>query len=115
HYGKCQVRKFSHWHPTNTPAAPSPHQTASRGPVGGPPFTAPTRPATAAQITARATVPVLCWHQLRNWTSTDGSYARNLLICPPAIFRAQLDALADGGWTTIGPDQYLAHLTSGAA
>jgi peptidoglycan/xylan/chitin deacetylase (PgdA/CDA1 family) len=58
---------------------------------------------------------VLCWHQLRNWESTDGSYARNLLICPPAKFRAQLDALADNGWTAIGPDQYLAHLTSGAA
>src|SRR4029079_6914486 len=32
-----------------------------------------------------------------------------------AKFRAQLDALADGGWTTIGPDQYLAHPTTGAA
>lgn len=36
------------------------------------------------------------------------------MICPPAHFRAQLDALADGGWHTIGPDQYLAHLTTNA-
>jgi len=101
-----------------TPAGP-PTLTTSAGPAAGPATrptsTAQTTPATNAQITARATVPVLCWHQLRNWTSSDGSYARNLLICPPAKFRAQLDALADGGWTTIGPDQYLAHLTSGAA
>ncbi|HET9650089.1 MAG TPA: polysaccharide deacetylase family protein, partial [Microlunatus sp.] len=91
--------------------APSSHQTTSPRPAAG----STPRPATPAQITARATVPVLCWHQLRNWTPTDGSYARNLLICPPATFRAQLDALVDAGWTTIGPDQYLAHLTTGAA
>ena len=71
-------------------------------------------PASAAQIADRATVPVLCWHQLRDWTPSDTGYARNLLICPPAHFRAQLDALAHDGWNTIGPDQYLAHLTTGA-
>src|SRR4051794_14115329 len=101
-----------------TPARP-PNLTTSPGPAAGPATrptsTAQTTPATNAQITARATVPVLCWHQLRNWTSSDGSYARNLLICPPAKFRAQLDALAEAGMTTIGPNQYLAHLTSGAA
>ena len=56
-------------------------------------------------------MPVLCYHQLRDWTSSDGEYARNLLICPPATFRAQLDALADDGWTTISADDYYAHLT----
>lgn len=70
-------------------------------------------PASAAQIAARATVPVLCYHQLRNWRPSDGAYARELLICPPATFRAHLDALSQDGWTTISPDQYLAHLTSG--
>lgn len=58
---------------------------------------------------------MLCWHQLRNWTSADSSYDRRLLICPPKNFRAQLDALAEENWTTIGPDQYLAHLTVGTA
>jgi peptidoglycan/xylan/chitin deacetylase (PgdA/CDA1 family) len=70
---------------------------------------------TATQIYARATVPVLCWHQLRDWESADSDYARTLLICPPAYFRAQLDALAEHGWNTINADQYLDHLTTGAA
>ena len=52
----------------------------------------------------RATVPVLCYHQLRDWRAGDSAYERAELICPPAYFRRQLDALADDGWTTIGPD-----------
>ncbi len=66
-------------------------------------------------MATRATVPVLCWHQLRGWRSSDGVYSRKFLICPPRTFRAQLDALAEDGWTTISPDRYLAHLTTGAA
>ena len=37
-----------------------------------------------------------------------------VLICPPAVFRAQLDTLADAGHTTISPDQYLDHLVTGS-
>lgn len=70
--------------------------------------------ATASEIIQRATVPVLCYHQLRNWRKGDSQYSRFNLICPPRYFRAQLDALADDGWTTISPDQYLAHLNTGA-
>ncbi len=65
-------------------------------------------------IAARATVPVLCWHQLRDWQPSDTGYARRLLICPPAAFRDQLDALVRAGFNTISPDSYLAHLTTGA-
>jgi peptidoglycan/xylan/chitin deacetylase (PgdA/CDA1 family) len=59
-------------------------------------------------------VPVLCYHQLRNWTHSDSQYNRVNLICPPKHFRAHLDALAGDGWTTISPAQYLRHLTAGA-
>lgn len=102
--------------PDATRPAPA---SSSAGPTSGSSSAAPTtagvpQSATPAQITARANVPVLCWHQLRDWEPSDESYARTLLICPPAHFRAQLDALAEGGWTTIGPDQYFAHLTTGA-
>ena len=74
-------------------------------------------PATAdpGVIAGRATVPVLCWHQLRDWRPSDTAYNKRNLICPPSAFRAQLDALQSGGYTTISPDQYLAHLTTGAA
>ncbi|MGI8458102.1 MAG: polysaccharide deacetylase family protein [Propionibacteriaceae bacterium] len=101
--------------PGSEPRTPTPSATAASPRPSVTPRPRPrSSPASDVQIAARATVPVLCWHQLRNWTSSDDSYARTLLICPPATFRAQLDALAEGGWTTIGPDQYLAHLTAGA-
>jgi peptidoglycan/xylan/chitin deacetylase (PgdA/CDA1 family) len=64
-------------------------------------------------IAARATVPVLCWHQLRDWRPSDTPYNRVSLICPPANFRAQLDAIQRSGHTPIDPDQYFAHLTTG--
>ena len=107
-------------HPTtnSSPTARSsptpPRSTAPR--PGAPTSThrAAPKPATPAQIITRATVPVLCWHQLRDWRPSDGAFARNELICPPRLFRAQLDALNHDGWTTISPDQYLAHLTTGA-
>jgi len=80
----------------------------------------PTAPASARPVTtnpavtaARATVPVLCWHQLRDWTSSDLDYARRLLICPPKQFRSQLGALAGAGYTTVTADQYLEHLQRG--
>lgn len=102
--------------PAATSAAASPSLSPSASPTPGPstsiltPEPSPT-PATAAEIVTRATVPVLCYHQLRDWTANDGEYARDLLICPPATFRAQLDALAENGWNTISPDDYLAHMS----
>lgn len=61
-----------------------------------------------------ASVPVLCYHQVRDWASGDSSYTRQLLVCPPKNFRAQLDALGEAGYTTITPDAYLTHLRTGA-
>ncbi len=102
--------------PVSPSAGPTPGSPPTSGAWSAAPTTAGTAPAgTPAQIAARADVPVLCWHQLRDWKPSDESYARTLLICPPTHFRAQLDALAEDGWTTIGPDQYLTHLTTGAA
>jgi len=49
-------------------------------------------------------VPVLCWHQLRNWRPSDSGYDRQLLICPPARFTAQLDTITAAGYTTISAD-----------
>ncbi len=94
--------------PPTSPPPPSPSPSA-------PPPPAVDLAAPAAQVLARtADVPVLCWHQLRDWRPDDSPSARAMLICPPAAFRAQLDALHDGGYTTISPDEHLAHLTTGA-
>ena len=74
----------------------------------------PATPATAAEVAARATVPVLCYHQVRPWQASDSQYSRSSLVCPPERFAAQLDGIAEAGFTTISPAQYLAHLTAGA-
>lgn len=96
--------------PGGSPSGQSPEPPAQ--PSASP---SPARPgkATPNQIISRAGVPVLCYHQLRNWTSQDNEYARAVLICPPTNFRRQLDAIKDDGWTTISPDDYYAHLTTG--
>jgi peptidoglycan/xylan/chitin deacetylase (PgdA/CDA1 family) len=94
---------------TSAPAAPAPPPPPSPAP------SAPDLAAPAAQVLARAAdVRVLCWHPLRDWRAGDSASARATLICPPAAFRAQLDALHAGGYTTISPDEHLAHLTTGA-
>lgn len=72
-------------------------------------------PATPQEIAARATVPVLCYHQVRPYAAGDSSYNRQVLIVEPAAYGRQLDAMQEAGWTTIGPAEYHAHLTTGAA
>ena len=99
--------------PTPAPTATKPSSVStSVRPRSEPSKT--TRQVSAREIIKRATVPVLCYHQLRNWASSDSQYNRVNLICPPKYFRAHLDALAEDGWTTISPDRYLRHLTAGA-
>lgn len=75
---------------------------------------APTTTAPASEVLARATVPVLCYHQVRDWQSDDSAYNKSSLICPPKNFAAQLDGIKAAGYTTISPAQYYAHLEGGA-
>lgn len=89
-----------------TGAAPAGSSSAAPGAAAS----ATPTPMTGAQMAARATVPVLCYHQVRAWAASDSSYARESLICPPEYFREQLDAITGAGYTTITPDAYLAHL-----
>lgn len=69
----------------------------------------------AAAMVARANVPVLCWHQVREQRASDSSNSKYELICPPANFVAQLDAIAAAGWNTISPREYHDHVATGAA
>ncbi len=63
---------------------------------------------------ARSTVPVLCYHQLREHTADDSPYARTM-ITPPAVFSAQLQALRDGGHTPVSGTALVDHLQFGTA
>jgi hypothetical protein len=58
-------------------------------------------------ILGRPEVPILCYHQIRDWKPTDSKTAQ-AYICPPAAFAEQMKMLADSGYHTILPDQLYA-------
>jgi len=68
----------------------------------------------ASVILGRKEVPILCYHQVRDWKPTDSRVAKDYII-PPATLREQLKMLHDSGYHTILPDQLYAYLTTGAA
>src|ERR1700756_432429 len=63
-------------------------------------------------ILGRKQVPILCYHQIRDWKPTDSKTNRDYII-PPAAFKAHLKMLADSGYHTILPDQLYDYLTKG--
>ncbi|SMC00163.1 polysaccharide deacetylase [Hymenobacter roseosalivarius DSM 11622] len=69
--------------------------------------------ATAAEILARPQVPILCYHQVRDWKPKDSKGAKDYIV-PVAQFRDQIKMLADSGYHTILPDQLYAYLATGA-
>ncbi|HEY6899722.1 MAG TPA: polysaccharide deacetylase family protein [Puia sp.] len=64
-------------------------------------------------IMGRKEVPILCYHQIRDWKPTDSKGAKDYIM-PRADFSAQLKMLHDSGYHTILPDQLYAYLTKGA-
>ena len=68
----------------------------------------------AAAILARKQVPILCYHQIRDWRPKDKQSSKDY-ICPVATFKAHIKMLADSGYHTILPDQLYNYLTKGTA
>ncbi len=66
--------------------------------------------ADAAVILSRKQVPILCYHQIRDWRPSDSKRAKDYIV-PLAVFREQMKMLADSGYHTISPDQLYAYLT----
>lgn len=64
-------------------------------------------------ILARKQVPILCYHQVRDWREKDSKQAKDYII-PEERFRDHIRMLADSGYQTILPDQLMAYLTTGA-
>ncbi|WP_316802873.1 polysaccharide deacetylase family protein [Pedobacter nototheniae] len=71
------------------------------------------KPADNKTILSRREVPVLCYHQIRDWKSTDSKRAHDDII-PTANFKAHMKMLADSGYHTILPDQLYNYLVYGA-
>ena len=70
--------------------------------------------ASASDILKRKQVPILCYHQVRDWKAKDSQTAKDY-ITPIATFKAQMKMLADSGYHTILPDQLYAYLNEGKA
>ncbi|HEY6505516.1 MAG TPA: polysaccharide deacetylase family protein [Chitinophagaceae bacterium] len=68
--------------------------------------------ADAATILTRPQVPILCYHQLRDWKQSDSKTSRTYIV-PGAIFRDQIKSLADSGYHSILPDQLYDYLAYG--
>jgi len=72
------------------------------------------KPANAATILARKQVPILCYHQIRDWKASDSQSAKDY-IAPVNTFKAHIKMLADSGYHSILPDQLYNYLAYGDA
>ena len=99
-----------------SPAADSVAAAATPAPAAAPaPGSIPaSKIASAAAIYARPQVPVLCYHQIRDWRPRDSKSAKDYIV-PVDAFKKQIQMLADSGYHSILPDQLYAYLTTGAA
>jgi peptidoglycan/xylan/chitin deacetylase (PgdA/CDA1 family) len=57
-------------------------------------------------------VPILCYHQLRDWRPTDSRGAKDYIM-PMEVFKEEMKTLHDSGYTTILPDELMAYLKEG--
>ena len=68
--------------------------------------------ADAATILGRPEIPILCYHQLRDFRPSDSKTARDYIV-PAANFQEQIKLLADSGYHSILPDQLYDYLLYG--
>ncbi len=71
-----------------------------------------TKIADASTILSRTQIPVLCYHQIREFRESDSKTARDYIV-PPEMFRQQMKLLADSGYHTILPDELYDYLAKG--
>ncbi len=70
------------------------------------------KPADAATILSRKQVPVLCYHHIKDLQPGQSKRMLGYTV-PVALFREQIKSLADSGYKTITPDDYLNYLNTG--
>lgn len=91
-----------------TPESSHPNQEATKDIATG---SDNKKEATAAEILAKKEVPVLCYHQIREWKASDSKRAHDDIMSP-AKFEQHIKMLADSGYHTVSPDElynYLKH------
>lgn len=100
--------------PWSSSAAPGRGAAVTTAPPAAPAATAaPEAPGGPQQVMQRSTVPVLCYHQVREQTAADSSASRSL-ICPPAVLEQHLRALTEAGMVPVTSTQLVDHLELGS-
>jgi peptidoglycan/xylan/chitin deacetylase (PgdA/CDA1 family) len=70
------------------------------------------RIADASTILARKEVPVLCYHNIRNFRAGESDRMKSYTVTPSA-FAEQMKTLADSGYQTIDPEDLFSYLAYG--
>jgi peptidoglycan/xylan/chitin deacetylase (PgdA/CDA1 family) len=70
--------------------------------------------ADAATILARKEVPILCYHNIKEFTAQSGEMTKTYTV-KPQNFAAQMKAIHDAGYHSILPNQLYNYLAYGAA
>ena len=66
------------------------------------------------EMMARKQVPIVCWHQIRDWRPKDSKGAKDYIV-QIAAFKDHIKMLADSGYHTILPEQLYNYLVYGSA
>ncbi len=66
----------------------------------------------ATEILSRKQVPILCYHQIRDWKASDSKVGKDY-ITPVQTFKDHIKMLADSGYTSVLPDQVYDNLLYG--
>jgi peptidoglycan/xylan/chitin deacetylase (PgdA/CDA1 family) len=75
-------------------------------------FVSSAQPVNSPAVLASKQVPILAYHQIRNWRTSDKKVDKDYII-PPETFKAHMKMLADSGYHTILPDELYDYLTKG--
>jgi peptidoglycan/xylan/chitin deacetylase (PgdA/CDA1 family) len=73
----------------------------------------PANIADATTILGRKQVPILCYHQIREWRGSDSKSAKDY-ICPTSVFAQHMQMLTDSGYHAVTADQLYAYLATSA-
>lgn len=65
-------------------------------------------------VRAQKEIPVLCYHQVRDWNAGDSKSAKAYIV-PVERFRQHMKMLRDSGYHVILPDQLLHYLSGGTS
>ncbi|QNR82788.1 polysaccharide deacetylase family protein [Pedobacter riviphilus] len=110
-FASCQSKSQTE---NSTTKDSSAQRTKTAASSGTPVDVSKIKVADAKTILARKQVPILCYHQVRNWKPTDGKVGKDYIV-EIQNFKDQMKMLADSGYHTILPDQLYAYLNTGAA